>query len=212
MEGMAGDPAPTMRATYDRIAANYEATNRRRSPAQYPELANGFVERARAVGGAAPRAVEMGCGPGQDMAWLEGQGIRMVGVDLSAGMLGEARRQVRGPLVQADMRRLPLRSGERPGVWCSAALLHLRRADAPVALAEMARLVVAGAPLYLSLQGGAGETWEHQAYGHEVERFFARYGMEEAAALVEEAGFRVERSEREVAGARTWLRVLVVRT
>src|SRR5687767_2754207 len=104
MQEMAGDPGPTMRATYDRIAPSYEEANRGRSPGQDPELANGFVERARAVGGTAPRVVEVGCGPGRDMTWLEGKGIRMVGVDLSAGMLRQARRQVRGPLVQADMR------------------------------------------------------------------------------------------------------------
>jgi SAM-dependent methyltransferase len=58
------------------------------------------------------RVVEVGCGAAAASRWLAGQGARVVGVDLSAGMLGQARlgadrSGVRVPLVQADAARLP---------------------------------------------------------------------------------------------------------
>jgi SAM-dependent methyltransferase len=60
--------------------------------------------------------VEVGCGAAAAGRWLAGQGARVVGVDLSAGMLRQARlgadrSGVRVPLVQADATRLPIRDG-----------------------------------------------------------------------------------------------------
>jgi SAM-dependent methyltransferase len=65
---------------------------------------------------AAQRVVEIGCGAAAAARWLATQGARVVGLDLSAGMLrqarsGEKRSGVRVPLVQADAVRLPLRDG-----------------------------------------------------------------------------------------------------
>jgi hypothetical protein len=145
------------------------------------------------------------------MAWLEDQGLRVIGVDLSRGMLEQARTRVGGPLVQMDMRRLALRAGAFHGAWCSAALLHLPRADAPAVLAGIAALLVLGAPLFLSLQGGAGETWEHAAYGHTVDRFFARYGADEVLTMLSDAGFTPQLTDQEPVGSRLWLRFLAHR-
>jgi SAM-dependent methyltransferase len=58
------------------------------------------------------RVIEVGCGAAAAARWLASQGARVVGVDLSAGMLRQARlgtdrSGVRVPLVQADAARLP---------------------------------------------------------------------------------------------------------
>jgi SAM-dependent methyltransferase len=57
--------------------------------------------------------VEVGCGAAAAARWLAEQGARVVGLDLSAGMLRQARfaekrTGVRVPLVQADAARLPI--------------------------------------------------------------------------------------------------------
>jgi len=51
--------------------------------------------------------LEVGCGTGHFTRWLDEQGLAAVGLDLSAAMLAEAKREDRIPLVQADARRLP---------------------------------------------------------------------------------------------------------
>lgn len=60
-------------------------------------------------------ALDLACGAGRYLRVLHERGARAVGVDLSAVLLAEARRQFatvseRAPLVRADMRRLPFRS------------------------------------------------------------------------------------------------------
>ena len=94
------------------------------------------------------------------------------------------------------------------GIWCSASLLHLPKRDAPHVLAEMRRIVRPGGPLFLVMQEGDGEAWEHGAYGAPVERFFARYRRSEIEALLNTAGFRVRERLTGAAGTRRWLNLL----
>lgn len=157
--------------------------------------------------GAGAQILDAGCGAGRDMAWLEAQGARMIGVDLSRGMLAQARQITRGPLAQMDLRRLAFQDGCFGGVWCAASLLHLRKAEAPVALREIHRVLCPGGLLHLSIQEGEGERWESNPYGT-VERLFARYSAEAAAALLDDAGFAVLDLVVNDAGTRRWLSFL----
>lgn len=176
-----------VREVYDRSARRYAEAN--------PNMRGGlteagarFLQMTWQMAGEQPRVLDLGCGAGRDMAWMEDQGVWVVGADLSAGMLEEARHSVRGPLVQADMRRLPFGDGSFNSVWCMASMLHLPKADAPSALAEIKRVLKPGGVLLLGLQMGEGEVWEPNPYG-DGERFFARYSPEEAAEVVASAGF-----------------------
>jgi SAM-dependent methyltransferase len=204
------DPAATLRATYDCIAPDYAAANGSVQPAALapytPRFFAAALEAAASAKALRPRVIDAGCGPGRDTAWLEGEGFDVVGVDLSTGMLKEARTRVRGPLLQMDMRRLAFQWGVFHGAWCNASLLHIPRAEAPGVLSQIAKLLVPGAPLHLSLQGGDGETWEHAAYGHTVDRFFARYQPDEVASMLADAGFALQEQHQVPAGSRLWLR------
>ncbi|PMR58345.1 SAM-dependent methyltransferase [Verrucosispora sp. ts21] len=62
------------------------------------------------------RLLELGCGAAAGSRWLDGQGAEVVALDLSAGMLRQARLAaercgVPVPLVQADALALPFRAG-----------------------------------------------------------------------------------------------------
>ena len=57
------------------------------------------------------RLLDLGCGPGRHMVALEARGAHPVGLDLSASLLRRARQSTPAPLIRADMRWLPLRSG-----------------------------------------------------------------------------------------------------
>jgi SAM-dependent methyltransferase len=153
--GRHSNVGPRMRAVYDRLAPAFAARNAA-LPASISEAAGpAFVALARAVSGDRPPAVvEAGCGPGRDMAWLEAAGAVVVGLDLPAGMLAHARTRAAGPLVQADLRRVPLAAGCFHGAWCNAALLHLPKADAPGALAGLRRRLVPGGRAVLMLPQG----------------------------------------------------------
>jgi SAM-dependent methyltransferase len=198
-----------MRAAYDRIAPTFAAVNAEMDPAVV-ELGERFLRLAgRDARASALPVLDLGCGAGRDMAWMEGQGNRVIGVDLSAGMLAEAGTRVRGPLLQMDMRQLAFAEGRFRGVWCMASLLHLPKSEAPVALAEMRRVLAPGGALMISIQEGHGEAWEPSPYGP-VERFFARYSLDEAQALLAHAGFQVLESGIDDLGVKRWLRFLAL--
>ena len=152
--------------------------------------------------------LDLGCGPGRDMAWLENRELRVVGADLSWGMLAQARTRAAGPLVQADMHALPFATGHFAAVWCMAALLHLPKAAAPRALAEMRRVLRPAGWLFLSIQEGSGEGWEQVARFGPVERFFARYSPLEAQALVQASGFAVIAWGQNTTPQRHWMQFL----
>lgn len=190
-------------AAYDQIAALYAKRNAA-MPEDLATLATRFLELVRQ----GAKILDVGCGAGRDMAWMEARGARVTGVDLSAGMLAEARRQVRGALLQMDMRRLNFPDARFGGVWCTASLLHLPKREAPGALREMRRVLVPHGILFLCIQEGAGEGWESAPYDVAVDRFFARYRMEETNDTLSRAGFVILACHRTDAGSRRWLQIL----
>ncbi|MEU4315736.1 class I SAM-dependent methyltransferase [Nocardia sp. NPDC024068] len=121
---------------YDREAAHYDHTR-------------GGLSRARAAASALDRLIpgpgvvlDLAVGTGIVAADLETAGHRVIGVDLSAGMLAQAARRLPGRLARADAAALPL-----PGSCVDAVtavwLLHLLD-DAEPAIAESARVLRPG--------------------------------------------------------------------
>jgi SAM-dependent methyltransferase len=187
-----------IRAVYDEIAADFSRDHGVMEPAVL-ESARGFLALPRPRG----YLLELGCGAGRDLAWFEAQGAACVGADLSIGMLREARSRSQAGLCQMEMGRLGFPSACFAGLWCNAALLHLPRAQAPAALGEMRRVLVPGAPLFLSLQEGESEEWETRP--NRPPRLFTRYRADEVERLTLAAGFELLAIRSAEAYQRIWL-------
>ena len=88
--------------------------------------------------------LDPGCGTGWQAAGLRraAPGVSVIGVDLSAGMLSQARRAGAGPLLQADASRLPLGDATVDLVVTRGVLHHLP--DVVAALAEWRRVLRPG--------------------------------------------------------------------
>jgi ubiquinone/menaquinone biosynthesis C-methylase UbiE len=194
-------------AAYDEVASSFAEKNAA-MPDSFLELGPRFLAQVRS----GTVVLDVGCGAGRDVNWLQQQGASIVGGDRSAGMLAQAGRFAPGRLVQLDMRSLPFPDGAFGGVWCSASLLHLPKQEAPGALSEMHRVLAARGPLLLSIQEGDGEVWEPSPYDAPVERFFARYRQAEAEALVTAAGFVIQERLTGESPNRRWLQYLATRT
>ncbi len=192
-----------IQTAYDQIAPHYAARNNEIRD-DLIDLAAQFLEMMDKPA----HVLDLGCGAGRDMAWLEDRGASVVGADLSTNMLSHARQLVRGPLVQADMLMLPFPSERFSGVWCMASLLHLPKAEAHSALAEIKRVLAPGGALSLGLQEGEGETWEVNPYHGTAERFFSRYQLHEVEEMLIHSGFQVLLKGANTAGPRNWLRFL----
>jgi SAM-dependent methyltransferase len=184
------DPVALTVATYDRVVAEYA-----RLHGEEQILRETREKFARLVTGQAPaeqfRILDAGCGPGRDSAWFADRGFQVVGVDLSAGMLEEARRRAPSAVfLRADLRQLPFPPGSFDGIWCSASLLHLDRDEVPDVLRAFKRLLDHGW-LYLAVKEGEGDELTDRVYGPGNLRRFTYFNRYEIELLVERAGFEV---------------------
>jgi len=138
--GIVGEP----RVDYDRIAPGY---NRRFAVSGTRGVAVALRTLAQSLAGeqGALSILEVGCGTGHWLASLEG-GHRLCGLDLSAGMLHQARqRPVALDLVRGRAGRLPFSAAAFDLVYCVNALHHFE--DRPAFVAEARRLLRAGGAL-----------------------------------------------------------------
>jgi SAM-dependent methyltransferase len=97
-----------------------------------------------------PRAADLGCGVGR-LTGLLAADHGGIGVDGSPELLAIARTRLpRGtPLVQADLRRLPLASGSMTGALMAFVSLHFDEDAAARAFADVARVLQPGGHLIL---------------------------------------------------------------
>lgn len=192
-------------AAYERIAREYRAANSGPLPNTLARLAGVLA------GGLRPGAhvIDLGCGIGRDMAWLEELGLRATGVDLSPAMLAQARALTAGVLLQMDMRALAFADSSFDAAWCSAALLHLPRLHVRPALSGVRRVLRPGASLMVSVKQGHGESWVG-GYVDGVTRFFTYFSATEMRDLLRSAGFHVRTFAVDHA-ERNWLSFLARR-
>jgi ubiquinone/menaquinone biosynthesis C-methylase UbiE len=125
-------------AYYDeRFGISHDPASARRALAEVERLLGRALRPGEVV-------LDPGCGTGWQAAGLRRArpDLRVVGVDLSAGMLGNARRAGAWPLLQADATRLPLADGSVDTVVTRGVLHHLP--DVAAALAEWRRLLRPG--------------------------------------------------------------------
>lgn len=139
---------PEPRVDYDRIAPGY---NRRFAANDTRGVAVALRSLVRELAGERARnreplsILEVGCGTGHWLAGLEG-GHRLRGLDLSAGMLSQARqRPIRLDLVRGRAGRLPFAGGTFDLVYCVNAIHHFD--DRPAFVAEARRLLRTGGAL-----------------------------------------------------------------
>jgi SAM-dependent methyltransferase len=126
---------------YDEFSGWYERERGRGYHDMLDELEADVVLRH----GRDARVLEAGCGTGLVLDRLRA-GARAVGIDLSRGMLGKARR--RGlPVAQADLLDLPFPDGAFDVVCSFKVLAHVERIED--AVAELARVTRPGGTLVL---------------------------------------------------------------
>jgi ubiquinone/menaquinone biosynthesis C-methylase UbiE len=189
------------RATYEQIAPTYAQVS-----AVMGENLTAFAEKFIHLLEPDAQILDVGCGPGRDMAWFESRNMHVTGVDYTQAMLEIARAKVHGSLVKADMRQMPFEAGSIDGIWCSASLLHLPKTDSPAALLEFKRVLKPDGILFLAVQ--EGEHLETREVYGENQHLFARYSMPEMTKMLEVAGFQIFEHDAHESRDRIWIRLL----
>jgi SAM-dependent methyltransferase len=107
--------------------------------------------------GRGARVLDVAAGPGVDLRLLRDAGLRVYAGDLSHPSMKVAVTLFpKGALAQWDFRRLPFPDAVFDGVWASAALQHVPRAQIRRVLAEWRR-VQRGGPIFVSMREGTGD-------------------------------------------------------
>jgi ubiquinone/menaquinone biosynthesis C-methylase UbiE len=201
------DNTEITRETYEQIAPTYAQVSAvmHENLIEFAERFIGLLESSFGLGA---QILDVGCGPGRDMAWFESRNINVTGVDYTQAMLELARTKVHGSLVQADMRNMPFEAHSMDGIWCNASLLHLPKTDSSAALLEFKQVLKPNGILFLAVQEGEGEHLETREVYGENQRFFARYSVTEMTELLEIAGFEILEHHEHESRDRTWIRFL----
>jgi len=145
------------------------------------KLAREDVQAALRLAGIEPGkpVVDLGCGYGRHLRELLQWGHRAIGVDRSALLVGEARREAPGAtIILGDLRALPFHARSMAAAFCFYSSMFLgSEEDAALALAEAARVLRPGGsvvlttdnPLRLAARPHARFEEDVRGLGHVVE-------------------------------------------
>jgi len=180
-----------IRDNYDRLAASYAGH-------VYGELRNKPFDRAvldRFAAEVTGRGAvcDMGCGPGHIARYLHDAGASVFGLDLSSGMLAEARRL--NPDIafeQGDMTALPLAPGSLAGITAFYAIVNVPPGSLPLVFSEMARVLAPGGRLLLAFHAGDEILRPAELWGQPVSMNFFYFEPDRMRQLLEAAGFTIE--------------------
>jgi SAM-dependent methyltransferase len=135
---------------------------------------------------------DVGCGPGHVAAHLAARGVDVLGLDVSPGMVAEARRLHPGlRFERADMLRL----GAWPERFAAAvafyALVHFDDAALARALASIRAALLPGGELLAAVHLGEGWLRPGAMWGVPVSLEFRLFGEGELETAISAAGFAV---------------------
>lgn len=133
--------------------------------------------------------VEVGCGPGIDGLFFTESSYAWTGVDLAAKSVEHCQDAGLRAYV-ASATELPLADQAYDAGWTMNTLLHLTDVEARLALSELGRVLVPGAPLAIGLwarQETADEHWD-DGKGYGPPRFFRFRSDSDVVALLAEVG------------------------
>lgn len=158
-------------------------------------LLNRFAEATRGRG----RVADLGCGPGQIGRYLQEQGVDVVGIDLSPGMVRVAAGLYPGIEFRVgDMTRLDLPGASLAGVVAFYSIVHFRPDELGAVFEQMRRVLMPGGLALISFHVGDEEVHVDDLYGSPVSLDFRFHLPGAVIAALQGAGLAVvEQAERE---------------
>ncbi len=180
-----------LQESYDRVAELY-------AERIFDELSGKPLDRqlldrlAESVGGIGP-ICDLGCGPGHVARYLHGRGAEVCGVDLSAGMLEQARRRNPGiPFMQGDMLAMDIAEGAWGGIAAFYSLIHVPRPELGQAVGEMYRVLRPHGLALLAFHVGEETKHLEDWFGEPVSVDFFFFRSQEIKEHLLAAGFVIE--------------------
>jgi len=185
------DNLRTIREDYDRLAEQYAihiAGELQHKPLDR-ELLERFAAQVRGRG----QVCDMGCGPGHVARYLHNAGVNIFGLDLSPGMLEQARKLNPGiRFREGNMLALDLPNASLAGIAAFYAIVNLPKDWLPVVFQEMLRVLQPHGLLLLAFHIGDQVLQEEQLWGVRISMSFLLFELTEIQRILTQAGLLLE--------------------
>jgi len=177
-EELARITAATLQHYDQRAAAFWEGTRDH-------DVRQNIEALLRHIEGAPPwRILDLGCGPGRDLATFRALGHEAIGLDGSPALAALARTHSGCEVWEQDFLALQLPAGHFDGIFANASLFHVPRQELPRVLGELHAALVQGGVLFASNPRGHNEEgWNGARYG-------VYHDLETWRAFLQAAGFQ----------------------
>lgn len=163
---------------YDQSAASFQEGTRDHDVSQN---VNALLER---IEGPAPWTIlDLGCGPGRDLATFRALGHEAIGLDAAPRFVEMARATTGCEVLLQDFLALELPAGRFHGIFANASLFHVPSQELPRVLGELHAALRPRGVLFSSNPRGHGEE------GMRGDRYGAFHDEETWRAFVTAAGF-----------------------
>ena len=188
---MSDDLIPSIRQSYDRVADEYarQLFNELQNKPLDGELLCRFAADVAGRGD----ACDMGCGPGQVARYLRDLGVSIFGLDLSPGMVQQARQF--NPDIsfrEGNMLSLDIPDGTLAGIAAFYAIVNLPKELLVSVFREMQRVLQPGGLLLLAFHCGNEVLHRDELWGRAVSMDFFYFQPGEIQHDLEVAGFEIE--------------------
>lgn len=136
---------------------------------------------------------DLGCGPGHVARYLRDRGASVMGVDLSAGMVEQARQLNPDiPFQMGNILSLEAESESWAGIAAFYALIHIPRVQMGTALRELWRVLKPEGLLLAAFHLGEEDLHLEEMWGRSVSIDFFFFETREVEAYLQKAGFVIE--------------------
>jgi SAM-dependent methyltransferase len=179
VEELAALTASTI-AHYDDSADSFAAATRDHDVSQNHAALLGAIE------GMPPFTIlDVGCGPGRDLAWFKAQGHTAVGLEGSRRFVEMAREATGCEVLHQSFLELSLEASRYDGVFANASLFHVPSQELPRVLAALHSALRPRGVLFTSNPRG----YERDTEGYSGNRYGAYHTLETWRRYVSAAGF-----------------------
>jgi ubiquinone/menaquinone biosynthesis C-methylase UbiE len=185
------DPTNSIRESYDLLAEEY--TRRIADELQHKPLDRELLDRFAKQTKGRGEVCDMGCGPGHVARYLRDAGASVFGLDLSPGMLEQARKLNPDiPFREGNMLALDIPDGALTGIAAFYAIVNIPKRSLPAVFREMQRVLQPGGLLLLAFHTGNEALHEDELWGQKISMDFFLLPPTEIKIDLEVQGFTIE--------------------
>lgn len=181
----------TIRENYDRLAEEY--TRHLSDELKGKPLDRELLDRFAAEVGRQGKVCDIGCGPGHVTRYLRDAGVNIFGLDLSSGMVEQARQQNPGISFQVgDMTAIDLPDQSLAGIVAFYAIVNIPEASLSSVFREMWRVLQPKGRLVLSFHIGDEIIRPDALFGQPISMEFFFFQPIDIRRMLEAEGFEIK--------------------